>query len=109
MSNRLVHCDLIELFYTFLNRPSHVMDNAYLTKRIAKTKVVIEAYEDAILALTGAGAVESYTLDTGQSRQTVTRSNLKELNTTLDGLYNRLGTMEARQTGGGVVTVRPSW
>lgn len=85
------------------------MDNAFLTERIAKTKLIIVAYEDAILALTGAGAVESYTLDTGQSRQTVTRSNLKELNTTLDGLYNRLCTMQARRTGGGVVTVSPSW
>jgi hypothetical protein len=81
----------------------------YLAERITKTKQIIEAYEDAILALTGAGAVESYTLDTGQSRQTVTRSNLKELNTSLDSLYNRLTTMCARQTGSGVVTVRPLW
>ena len=85
------------------------MDNAFLTERIAQTKLIIVAYEDAILALTGAGAIESYTLDTGQSRQTVTRSNLKELNTTLDGLYNRLCTMQARQTGGGVLIARPAW
>lgn len=85
------------------------MDNAFLTERIAQTKLIIVAYEDAILALTGAGAIESYTIDTGQTRQTVTRSNLKELSTTLDGLYNRLCTMQARQTGGGVVTVRPAW
>lgn len=85
------------------------MDNAFLTERIAQTKLTIVAYEDAILALTGAGAIESYTLDTGQSRQTVTRSNLKELNETLDGLYNRLTGMCNRQTGGGVVIARPAW
>lgn len=85
------------------------MDNAFLIERIAKTKLIIEAYEDAILALTGAGAVESYTLDTGQSRQTVTRSNLKDINDTLDGLYNRLCTMQARLTGGGVLIARPAW
>ena len=85
------------------------MDSAFLLERIAKTKLIIEEYENAILALTGAGAVESYDLDTGQSRQKVTRSNLKELNTTLDGLYNRLCTMQARQSGGNTVISRPAW
>lgn len=85
------------------------MDKAFLTERITQTKLMIVAYEEAILALTGAGAIESYTIDTGQTRQTVTRSNLEELNTTLDGLYNRLCTMQARQTGGGVLIARPAW
>ena len=70
---------------------------------------MITAYNDAILALTGAGAIETYDLDTGQTRQRVTRSNLKELNDTLDGLYNRYTTMCARQTGSGVVIARPAW
>lgn len=85
------------------------MDSAFLIERIMQTKLIIIAYEEAILALTGAGAIESYILDTGQTRQNVTRSNLKELNTTLDGLYNRLCTMQARQTGGGVLIARPAW
>ncbi len=84
------------------------MDNTFLTERIAATKLMIVAYEDAITALTGENAIESYTIDTGQTRNTVTRSSLKELNTTLDGLYNRLCTLQARQTGG-AVTVRPCW
>lgn len=81
----------------------------FLSERITKTKLVIVAYEDAILALAGAGAIEEYMLNTGQSIQKVTRSNLKELNDTLDGLYNRLVVMEARQTGGGVLVARPAW
>lgn len=85
------------------------MDNAFLTERITKTKLIIVAYEDAILALTGAGAIEEYMLNTGQSITKVTRSNLKELSDTLDGLYNRLTIMCARQTGGGVVIARPAW
>jgi len=85
------------------------MDATFLAERITQTKLVIIAYEDAILALTGAGAIEEYMLNTGQSIQKVTRSNLKELNDTLDGLYNRLCTMQARQTGGGVVIGRPAW
>ena len=85
------------------------MSTAFLKERITQTKLIIVAYEDAILALTGAGAIESYTLDTGQSRQTVTRSNLKELSTTLDSLYNRLSVMQTRLTGSGVLIGRPAW
>ena len=80
----------------------------FLQERITQTKLVIVAYENAILSLTGAGAIEEYMLNTGQSIQKVTRSNLKELNDTLDGLYNRYATMSARQNGG-VVIGRPAW
>ena len=55
------------------------------------------------------GAIESYTLDTGQSRQTVTKFNLKALSDVLDSLYNRCVTLEARLSGGNSVTVRPSF
>ncbi len=85
------------------------MSQAFIQERITQTKLIIVSYENAIQALTGAGAIESYTLDTGQSRQTVTRNNLKELNETLDGLYNRLTVLEARCSGNGSVLVRPAW
>lgn len=81
----------------------------FLAERITRTKLLITAYEDAILALSSAGAIESYTLDTGQDRQTVTRANLKSLNATLDSLLNRLSTLCARQTGSGVLIGRPGW
>ena len=84
------------------------MDRAYLVNRIAVTKTIIEAYEDAVLALGVAGGVESYTLDTGQSRQTVTRADLSSLSRMLDSLYNRLATMEARLSGGTTI-VRPAF
>ena len=83
------------------------MDNTYLTDRIAKTKVLIEAYEDASTAL--ASGVQSYTLDTGQSRQTVTKLDLKDLNSMLDSLYNRLCVMEARLNGSGTTIARPGF
>ena len=71
------------------------MDAEFLQGRIDATKAQIIAYEDAITALTS-GGVQSYTLDTGQSRQTVTRLELSTLNNALDGLYNRLVTLQAR-------------
>ena len=84
------------------------MDTAFLIERIEKTKATIIIYEDAIDALI-TGGVEEYTLDTGQSRQTVKKLDIDKLQSVLDSLYNRLCTMQARLTGGGTVTVRPCW
>ena len=83
------------------------MDRAFIQARIDATKAQIVAYEDAVLAL--AGGVQSYTLDTGQSRQTVTRFDLIDIQKTIDGLYNRCATLEARRNGSGTVTARPGW
>ena len=84
------------------------MDATYLQERITKTKALIEAYEDAILAISS-GGVQAYQLDTGQSVQNVTKINLSTFHKALDGLYNRLATLEARRNGTGVLTVRPAW
>lgn len=83
------------------------MDAAFLQERITKTKALIVAYEDAVLALTEGGQA-SYMIDTGQTRQSVTRHDLAGMNATIDRLYNRLETLEARANGGGV-QVRPLW
>ena len=85
-----------------------MQDRPYVQERITATKAQITAYEDALLAFGTNGAMQSYTLDTGQSRQTVTRADLSTMNRVLDSLYNRLATLEARLYGGSV-TVRPHW
>lgn len=82
------------------------MDNDFLLARIEATKLQIVAYEDAAAAL--AGGVQSYTLDTGQDRQTVTKFDLSDIYSVTESLYNRLATLEARLYGG-TVTVRPGW
>lgn len=81
-------------------------DMTFWTERISVVKSQIVAYEDAAAALIG--GVQSYTLDTGQTRQTVTRFDLGALTSMIDRLYNRLATLEARAYGG-AVTVRPAW
>lgn len=83
-------------------------DRQFWLDRIEKTKALIIAWEDAELALS-AGGVQSYTLDTGQTRQTVTKADLGTIRNTIDGLLNRLVTLEARLGNGGVVNVRPAW
>jgi hypothetical protein len=84
------------------------MDASFLTDRIARLKVTIVLYEDAVDALATDG-IQSYILDTGQNRQNVTRLDVADLNNVLESLYNRCATMEARLNGSGVLTVRPCW
>ena len=85
------------------------MDATFIQARIDATKAQIIAFEDAILALGTAGGVQSYTIDTGQTRQTVTRQDLSSLQNKLDGLYNRLVTLEARLNGSGTSIGWPGW
>ncbi|MHA1839306.1 MAG: hypothetical protein ACTSYO_05020 [Candidatus Ranarchaeia archaeon] len=84
------------------------MDAAFLQERIDKTKALIVAFEDAALSIS-TGGISQYTLDTGQSRQVVTKTNLAILNNHIDALYNRLVTLKARQTGSGSTTSVPAW
>lgn len=85
------------------------MDATYVTAKITKIKATIDLYEDAIDALVGANAVQSYSLDTGQTKQTVTRANVNELQKTLDSLYNRLAVFQQRLTGSGTFLAGGSW
>lgn len=70
----------------------------YLRARITATEAQIEAYEAAALAL-GTGKVQEYTIDTGQTRQTVTRADVSKIQTTIDALYNRRDVIAARLAG----------
>jgi len=83
-------------------------DRQFLTSRITATEAQIVAYETAITDLI-AGRIAQYTLDTGQSTQSVTKINVNILNRALDGLYNRRATLSARLNGCGVHTMRPGW
>jgi hypothetical protein len=72
-------------------------DRQWILDRIEATKALIIKTEEAISALS-LGA-NSYTFDTGQSRQTVTRANLATVRGQLDSLENRLATLQARLCG----------
>lgn len=82
-------------------------DSQFWQDQITAVKALITAYNAAILAVT-VGGVQSYTLDTGQSRQTVTKYDIDKMNETLNSLLNRLATLEARLGGCGVAIVRPT-
>jgi hypothetical protein len=74
-------------------------DGAFIRARITAVEAQIVAYEAAVLAL-GSG-VQSYELDTGQTRQRVTKVDLLRLQGLLDGLLNRRATLRALLNGGG--------
>ena len=76
------------------------IDNAFLDARIARTKTLILAYEDASDAL--ATGAQSYSIDTGQTRQTVTKPQLSQMKTMLLELENRLSTLCQRRDGRGL-------
>ena len=84
------------------------MDCTFLKERIASTKAQIIVYEDAILSLES-GEVQTYSLNTGQTTQSVTKFDVARLQASLDGLYNRLVTLEARLTGNGSTIAGPAW
>jgi hypothetical protein len=84
------------------------MDCEFLRARIEATKAMIILYEDAVLQLS-TGAVQSYSLNTGQTTQSVTKFDVARLQADIDGLYNRLVTLEARLTGNGTIIAGPAW
>lgn len=83
------------------------MNQAQLQARIDATNAQIDALEAAILGLIS-GSILSYSLDTGQSVQKVTKQDIGIVQRVIDSLYNRCATLEARLNGG-TVTARPAW
>lgn len=79
---------------------SVVIDRVWLEQRVAAKKALIVQYETALslLAVTG---VQSYQLDTGQTRQMVTRANVRDLREAVAALESELAVLEAQLNGAG--------
>jgi hypothetical protein len=82
-------------------------ETEWLDQRIARTRELIVVYEDAVEAL--AGGAQSYQLDTGQTRQLVSKAQLGSLQLTLQRLETRLATLQARRGGCAQFNMRPGW
>jgi hypothetical protein len=79
-----------------------------LRAQVEAIKAQIVAYNGAILAF-AAGGIQSYTLESGQTRQQVTRADLSRIQGAIDSLMNQLTTLEARLCGSGATHYVPSW
>lgn len=82
--------------------------DTFWSDQLVTAKQLAGVYNAAILALAVNG-VQSYQLDTGQTRQLVTKINLASLRLVRDGLLNEVATLEARLYGAGVTRVVPGW
>ena len=74
---------------------------------IIKAQAQVSALNDAITFLY-ANPHKSYTLDTGQGSQQVSRPDLDSLQKQYDSLLNRIATLEARCNGASQ-QIRPAW
>ncbi len=75
--------------------------------QLAAAKLSAVRIQAAIDALT-IGGVQSYQLDTGQTRQLVSKVNLAALHTVLQSTLNRVATLQARLGGCGTIHVVPN-
>ncbi len=80
----------------------------FLLEQVEPIKAKIIAYNAAIVGL-ASGAILSYEIETGQTRQKVTKNNIEVLEGAVTGLMNLLTTLEARLCGTGVVRIIPSF
>jgi hypothetical protein len=82
-------------------------DTAFAQARIDALQARIVAYEDALTGI-ATGAIESYTIDTGQTEQKVTKINIHTLRTALDNALNQHDMWCNRLNGGGSFYGQPS-
>jgi len=80
---------------------------SFICDQIPILEAQITAYNAALTAL--AGGVQSFSLDTGQTTESVTRLDLDRLNAVLDSLLNRYSVLSARCGCARLTVVRPAW
>jgi len=80
---------------------------AEVEANIATLKTALTATSAALTAILG--GAQSYTLDSGQSRQTVTRANLSELRQQRAALLEEIQMWQTMLDGDGAVRMVPGW
>lgn len=71
------------------------LNKQFYLDQLENVKAQIIEFEEALVNFE-AGAINSYTFDSGQTRQTVTRNNLGVLRNYINALYNRAHALESR-------------
>jgi hypothetical protein len=80
----------------------------FLRAQIEPLKARLAAYIQASADLSS-GAIQSYELESGQTRQKVTMANIDLLEKAISANMNQLVTLEARLCGTGAIRVIPSF
>ena len=68
---------------------------------LTNARILLVQIETAINKFNSDGNIQSYTIDTGQDKQTVTRADINTLYTRRDKLLGEIQTLEARLRIGG--------
>ncbi|MCR5612241.1 hypothetical protein [Treponema sp.] len=68
---------------------------------LTNAKILLYEIEKAITAFNKNGNIQSYTIDTGQDKQTVSRADLSNLYMRREKLLGEIATLEARLKNGG--------
>lgn len=84
------------------------LEAEWLKEQLALCEAAIAATWAAITAVS-TGAVQSYTLNTGQTSQTVTKTNLGSIRMQLDNLYSLRDMLKSRLCRTGSHYVRPAF
>jgi hypothetical protein len=84
------------------------VDVEWIQARIDATKLAIVSVETAILTLSTSN-MASYSLDSGQTRQTVTRNQVGSLRLLLPQLEDRLQYLQNKLCGGAALNIRPGF
>jgi hypothetical protein len=81
--------------------------NTWLAERLAAKKLEVVALDAAISALQS--GAQMYSLDTGQTRQSVTKANLSALIASRTALENEIVNLSNRLSGEAVLVARPGF
>ena len=82
--------------------------NTFLCGQLPALEALILEYQNAALDL-ATNRIQSFSFDTGQTKEVVTKANITELENVIDQLYNRYVVLCNRCAGGNVVIARPCW
>jgi hypothetical protein len=82
--------------------------NDFICQQAEQLKQQILAYQAAALDL-AENRMQSFMIDTGQTKETVTKANIKLLQDTIDQLYNRYAVLCGRCSGQNTIIARPVW
>lgn len=80
-------------------------NTSFWTERLNKKIALLDEIDTALTGLV-TGNIQSYTLDTGQTRQTVTKANLDVLQAFMLSLENQISELQIRTTGCNTVNMR---
>lgn len=84
-------------------------DPAFEAAQLERVKAQITAYNDALDALALLNGVQSYSMDTGQTKQAVTRADIPMLTRAVERLEKRYSVWCMRVNGGSAPTAVPGW